>query len=334
MSVGTDRRRSAPDLRPALLCAVLIGSLLTGRAGAAAPVRVLYAGSLVTLVEEGVAPAFAHKTGLTLEGRAGGSVALARMILDKLQTPDVFISADPDVNLLLMGPGPGPSAPWFFTLARTTMVIAYNSRSRFAPALLQTASGYVPWYQVLESPGFRLGRTDPNLDPKGYRALLMIRLAERYYHEPGLEGRILGSPENPSQTFLEEGLVGRLESGQLDAAVFYLIEAVEHHLPYVALPDAINLGNPAMAGAYAQVTYSNASGQVRRGIPILYTVTIPSTVRNLDGAIRFIRFLYGPEGGTLLRAHGLLPVRTLVGGDGREVPSALRPLVEGAYGMR
>ncbi len=330
MSVGGDRRRSTPDLRLALLCALLIGGVLIGSVAAAASVRVLYAGSLATLVEEGLAPAFAHTTGLTLEGRAGGSVALARMILDKLQTPDVFLSADPDVNLLLMGPG--PSAPWFFTLARTTLVVAYNPRSRFAPALNQAASGHLPWYQILESPGFRLGRTDPRFDPKGYRTLLMIRLAERYYREPGLEARILGSPENPSEIFLEEGLVGRLESGQLDAAIFYLIEAVEHHLPYVALPDAINLGNPAMADAYARVTYSTPSGQMRRGSPILYTVTVPSTVRNLEGAIRFIQFLYGPAGRTLLRVHGLLLARILVGGDAREVPPTLLPLVEGVYG--
>lgn len=331
MSAGTYPWMYLRILRVVLLCAALTATLANRRAAAEEPLRVLYAGSLVTLVEDGLAPAFTYKTGLALEGRPGGSVALAHMILDRLQTPDVFISADPAVNQLLMGPA-RPSISWFFTLARTTMVVAYNPKSRFAPALGQVASGRTPWYQILASPGFRLGRTDPRLDPKGYRTILLLRLAERYYQQPGLEAQLTGSPENPSQIFPEEGLVGRLESGQLDAAIFYLIEAVEHHLPYVALPDAINLGNPAMAVAYGQVTYLSPTGQVWRGSPILYTVTIPSTVRNLKGAIRFVQFLYGPAGRTLLGAHGLFFAHVLVGGNARDVPLELGPLIEGAYG--
>jgi len=332
-NVAGDTGGHAPGPLLALVSTLLIGALGgAGIAAAAAPVRVLYAGSLVNLVEQGLRPAFAHKTGLTLEGRPGGSVALARMILDRLQTPDVFISADPDVNRLLMNAGPSPSTSWFFTLVRNTMVIAYHTRSRFAPALRRAAAGQQPWYQILASPGFRLGRTDPRLDPKGYRTLLLFRLAERYYHATGLEARLLGSPENPSQIFPEEELTGRLESGQLDAAIFYLNEAVEHHLPYVPLPDTINLGNPAMTAVYAQVTYSTPTGEVRRGSPVVYTVTIPSTVRSLEGAVRFIQFLYDSGGQAILRAHGLLPVPVLLGGDARDVPPALRPLITGSYG--
>ncbi len=307
---------------------------LAGTAAVAspAPVRLLYAGSLVSLVEDGLRPAFAHATGITVEGRPGGSVALARMILDRVQTPDVFVSADPDVNHLLMRPGPGPRASWFLTLMRNTLVIAYYPRSRFAAALGEAAAGRRAWYEVLAAPGFRLGRTDPELDPKGYRTLVMVRLAERHYGQPGLEARLLGSPENPAQIFPEEALTGRLESGQLDAAIFYRNEAVEHHLPYLTLPDAVNLGNPAMAAVYARVTVTAPKGQVRHGAPILYTVTMPSTVRNLAGAIRLIQFLYAPAGQAVLIGHGLLPVPALAGGEVRDVPPALRPLVMGSYG--
>jgi molybdate/tungstate transport system substrate-binding protein len=292
---------------------------------------VLYAGSLVALVENDLGPAFAKASGIAVEGRAGGSVALAHMILDGLQAPDVFVSADPGVNQLLRHPGAGPSARWFLTLARTTMVVAYSPNSRFATAFHDAAAGRRAWYDVLATPGLRIGRTDPRLDPKGYRTILLFRLAERYYNRPGLEARLLGVPENPAQTFPEEALVGRLESGQLDAGFFYLTEVQEQHLPYLALPDAINLGNPTMAQSYAQAAYMDAAGQVHRGAPILYTVTIPSTAHNLPGAVEFIRFLYAPEGQRILGAHGLLPVRILAGGDAGEIPPILRPLVQGSY---
>lgn len=298
---------------------------------AAGTVRVLYAGSLVALIENDLGPAFTKTSGIAVQGRTGGSVALAHMILDGLQIPDLFISADPSVNELLLRPPSAPSARWFLTLARTTMVIGYSPSSRFAPAFREVAAGQRPLYQVLSSYGLRVGRTDPRLDPKGYRTILTLRLAEQYYYHPGLETTLLGEPENPAQTFPEEVLVGRLASGQLDAGFFYLNEVKEQHLPYVALPDEINLGNPAMARLYARVTYTDSAGVEHRGAPILYTVTIPSTSRNLSGAIQFLAFLYGAAGQRILNAHGLLPVRILVGGDPRTVPPSLWHLIRGTY---
>jgi molybdate/tungstate transport system substrate-binding protein len=319
-------------VRPVIVSLVMIAALCAVPGEAAQPpVRVLYAGSLVAFMENGLGPAFSRATGIAFEGRGGGSVALAHMILDRVQTPDVFVSADPEVNTLLLRPPTGPSAPWFFVLARSAMVIAYNPHSRFADDLGAATPGHRPWYEILASPGFRLGRTDPRLDPKGYRTVLLFRLAERFYHRPGLEAQVLGGAENPAQIFPEEALIGRLESGQLDAGVFYRIEAVEQHASFVDLPDEINLGNPAMRHAYAEVTYTDRSGTMHRGGPILYTVTIPSTARNIPGAIRFLQFLYGPSGKAVLEEHGLLSAPALVGGDTRAVPPALRILIAGSY---
>jgi len=312
---------------------LLLAASLTPAAStsAAQPLRVLYAGSLVHLMEDDLGPAFTRASGIAVQGRAGGSVALAHMILDGLQIPDVFVSADPSVNKLLVRAPAGPSARWFLTLARTTMVIGYNPGSRFARDFREVAAGQRPLYEVLSSHGLRFGRTDPRLDPKGYRTILMLRLAEQYYYHPGLETILLGEPENSAQTFPEEALVARLKSGELDAGFFYLNEVKEQHLPYVTLPDQINLGNPAMTRLYAQVTYTDDSGAMHRGAPILYTITIPSAPRNLSGAVQFVRFVYGPTGQSILDAHGLLPVRILIGGDPRAVPPLLRWLQQGPY---
>lgn len=313
--------------------AILVAALVMGEGPAwgGPPVRVLYAASLVNLMEHGVVPAVAKSEGLTVFGRPGGSVQLAHLIRDGLEPADVFISADPAVNRLLAPRPSRPSAAWFFTLARTSVVVAYNPRSRFAAAFRQAAAGHVPWYQVLETPGLRLGRTDPALDPKGYRTILVLQLTEAYYHAPGLVGRVLGRPDNPAQIFPEETLLGRLEAGQLDAGFFYLSEVVEQHLPYVPLPDAVNLGNPALASAYRKAVYVDPRGAVRRGGPIVYTVTILGTARNRAGAVRFVRFLYSPAGRALLQSHGFLPLPALVGGDAAAVPPELRPLVAGSY---
>jgi len=86
-----------------------------------------------------------------------------------------------------------------------------------------------------------------------------------------------------------------------------------------------------MAQSYARVAYIDSKGQTHQGAPILYTVTIPSTARNVSGAIEFVQFLYGPAGRGILESHGLLPVRILLGGDSRSVPPALRRFAQGTY---
>lgn len=297
-----------------------------GAAAAAAPVRVLYAGSLVNVFERDLGPAFTRASGIPVLGRAGGSMALAHLIRDGLVPADVFVSAEPGVNRILAPQAGAPSASWFLTFGTTSMVIAYAPGSRFAPALR-----IGPWFQVLASPGLRLGRTDPALDPKGFRTILVAQLAEAYYHEPGLARRLLGPDGNPAQIFPEEALLGRLASGQLDAGFFYLVEAVAEHLPYVTLPPALNLSDPEFAPSYATVSYVDASGTRHPGAPIVYTVTIPSSARNPGGAARFVAFLAGREGRALLASRGILGVPVRAGGRPSDVPPSLRPLVTGPF---
>ena len=72
---------------------------------AAGTVNVLYAGSLVNLMEHGIGPAFDKATGNQFQGFAGGSDLLANQIKGKLRQGDVFVSANPKVNESLMGDG-------------------------------------------------------------------------------------------------------------------------------------------------------------------------------------------------------------------------------------
>lgn len=318
----------------ALLTVCVVGALGTRPAAparaASGTVSVLYAGSLVAVNEHKVGPAFTQATGYTYQGEGGGSVALANLIKGRVKTPDVFESADPAVNTVnLAGAKNGNYVSWYFVFARTRLVIGFNPRSRFAHALQDAQAGRIPWYEVLTRPGIRIGRTDPLLDPKGYRTLLMAQLAARYYHFIGLEQRIFGAAENTAQIFPEQTLVARLQTGQLDAGVFYLNEAVEQHLPYINLPSAIDLGEPAYAATYKTARVVTPDGKAHVGAPILYTVTIPRTVRDEAGAEAFVRFVVSGAGLRLYEADGVLPATLLVGGNVAAVPSSLSTLAHG-----
>ena len=85
----------------------------------------------------------------------------------------------------------------------------------------------MPWYEVLQEPGIKIGRTDPKLDPKGALTVQLLEHAEQIYKLPGLTRKVLGAPDNPEQVRPEENLVGRLQSGQLDVGFFYSTETAD-----------------------------------------------------------------------------------------------------------
>ena len=150
-------------LRRTLLAFAATG-LVAGRARAQAEggnVTVLYAGSLVNLVEHAIAPAFNTAGQGTIQGYAGGSNKLANEIRAKLRRGDVFISASPAVNDSLMGPGNGDWVRWYVSFAQSPLVIGYLPTSRLAADFAAK-----PWWQVLQSPASASAAPIPSSTPK------------------------------------------------------------------------------------------------------------------------------------------------------------------------
>lgn len=254
-------------------------------------VSVLYAGSLAHLMEGRVGPGFQRATGYRFEGFAGGSEELAQQVRGKVRRGDVFVSASPSADRVLEGRRNGGWVSWYATFATSPLVIAYNPRSRFASQLRSR-----PWWQVVTEPGFRLGRTDPKLDPKGALAVQALDRAAGAHHDPALAALAKGS----SGVFPEADLVGRLQAGQLDAGFFYSVEAaaVQPGLPTVSI-------SPIHLGA-------------------TYTVTVLRGAPDATGAVAFVRYLLGAGDGRTLAAAGLHRAGPAVSGDTAAVPAGLR----------
>lgn len=286
-----------------LLIALVASSVVASspaRADDASTVRVLYAGSLVNAMESSIGPAFEKETGLRFSGYAAGSVKLANEVKGKLRRGDVFISASPKVNTSLMGDANGGFVSWYVNFAESPLLIGYNPNSRFAAQLKSER-----WDKVLQQPGIRIGRTDPKLDPKGAFTVETLTRAAQHYGQPDLVQRVLGAPENPQQVLPEETLVGRLQSGQLDAGFFYSTETAQLHIPTVKLPPELS---------------AKAS----------YTLTILNDAPNPNGATRFAMFLLGPKGRALLQQAGIEVVAPKLGGEHTAVPASVQALLDAA----
>ena len=257
------------------------------------PVSVLYAGSLVTVMQDGVGPAFQRATGYTVSGYAGGSDDLANQIKGGIEKADVFISASPAVNTELEGAANGNWVSWYATFAASPLVIGYNPNSSFAKDLATK-----PWYDVITKTGFQLGRTDPITDPKGVLAVSALDKAAKLFHSPALRAITTST----AGVFPEETLVGRLQAGQLDAGFFYAVEASAAKIP------TVSLGN--------KFEY-HAS----------YTVTILNQAPAEQAAAAFVTFLLSKRGSAILSKAGITLTRIRVTGSRSAVPKALRAVL-------
>lgn len=316
-----------------LAIAILLALLALGGGANAQDSRVdvLYAGSLTTVMEKVIGPAFSLSSGLRFQGEGNGSVAAANLIRAGLRWPDVFVSADAAVNEdVLIGERNRNLVDYYVTFAGAAMVLGYNPRSRFSADFERARGGRSAWYEVLARPGLKFGRTDPNLDPKGYRTLFLFSLAEDHYKRAGLMG-LLGAPRNPQQVFPETGLMVRVETGQLDAAVLYRHEALAHKLPFIELPDAINQSSPRYGALYRTKSFTTEKGMRVVGSPILFTMAPLNRAKHPSGAAAFMGFVLSPRGLSLLKRAGLTPAPVLVGGNVARMPAELRSRVKGRY---
>ncbi|MEY9935004.1 molybdate/tungstate transport system substrate-binding protein [Catenulispora sp. GP43] len=249
---------------------------------ASGPVKVAYAASLANLMEHDLGPAYDKATGGDFQGDAAGSTQLVSEIKGKVKQADVFISASTDANTGLTGDANGGWESWYATFGTAPLVIAYNPNSKFAADIKSK-----PWNQVITEAGFKMGSTDPKLDPKG-------KLAAQALTKDDI-------PASAVQVFPEEQLVGRLQSGQLDAGFFYSSEAAELNIPTVELGDV-----------HLQATY---------------TVSVLNKAPDADSGIAFVQYLLSDAGKALMTKHGLQLQPVKVTGDAGSVPAQLKTLL-------
>ena len=292
--------------------------------------------------------------GVRVQTESHGSIQVIRQVADLGRSFDVLTSADASLVSLMMEDAKHPTADWYAVFATNRMVLAYAPGSKYAKLF---ASG--DWIRALTTPGVQFGLADPRFDATGYRALMVLDLAQRYYHDDHLFADVTVGRFSPPVTLTSGGgrdvidvpelldaasgtglvlrgasieLVALLEAGDLDCAFEYESVARQHHLPFVRLPAAIDLGSQSHAADYARVAVSIAFQRfagvkpVFVGAPIAYAVTIPSTAGDPVGAARFIAFLLGPKGRAILAADDQPSITPALVDHYDALPAALRPL--------
>jgi molybdate/tungstate transport system substrate-binding protein len=245
---------------------------MSGAPAASQTVSVLYAGSLVTPMEGPIRTALGAR-GINFEGQPGGSKELANLIRAGVRNPDVFISVDPKIVASL-----GARVASSTTFAGTSLGVAWAPHSRFATLFESVLGGRTTLRVALQQHGIKIGRTDPELDPKGAYTVEALTM---WLGRDGA-AQLLGQPENPAQIFPEEDLLARVDTGQIDAGFFYRTEAIARGYHFIPLP-----GSAAMTDR------------------INYTLAVMKAAPHPETAKAFADFILTGPGREILECAGL-----------------------------
>jgi molybdate/tungstate transport system substrate-binding protein len=292
-----------------------LAGVLKGKAGERETLVVYHAGSL-SVPMKNLAEGFRKENpGVIFKMEAAGSIHCIRKITELNQSCDVLAVADYSLVDELMIP---EHATWNLLFATNELCLAYTRHSRGQDTINQAN-----WYKILIDNSIAYGRSDPDADPCGYRTMMALQLADTLY-TGGIQAGAILAKDNRYIRSKETDLNALLESRAVDYIFTYRSVAVQHGFLYLPLPDSIHLGNPELAGWYANASVlipGSSPGErlEKRGAPMSYGITIPNNSTNPNLALRFIRFVVDPErGGRIIEESGQNLIRPVFSSNGED----------------
>lgn len=248
----------------------------------------------------------------------GGSAALVR---DVVNGASCSILASADYNLISQMMLP-ESADWYLIFASSRMVLRYTGQSLYNQEITMEN-----WIDIIQRSGVTIWHSDPNEDPGGYRALMVLQLAESYYKIPGLYKKLM-TPEH-------DRIISRsnFTESALGYSFGYGLQGGPGSSKTIELPDAINLSRRDMADSYKkaeiQLTRTHTEKPlVLHGEPVLFGLTVPHICLHKELAFEWIELLLSDTGRNLLQKSGLVPVKPVLAGNAVKFPQSLRSHVQ------
>lgn len=293
--------------------------LVVGCGGGEDGLIVFHAGSLSRPFTDVEAAFEKRHPGVDVLREATGSRVAAKKVSELRRRCDVVAVADYTVIEQLLMP---KFCGWLIKFATNEMVVAYTEKSKYSAEVNSTN-----WYRILLREGVEWGHSNPDADPCGYRALLVLQLAEKYYAVEGLYERLISARKSKNIREKETELVPLLSSGNMDYALIYRSMAVQHGLKFINLPSEIDLSSPEHSEFYSRASVVLSDGVVKRGEPIVYAVTIPNDAPNRKLAVRFLRFLLRESSAIFERSGQMLLDPPLLAGDSEKIPPELSELL-------
>ena len=336
--------RKKSGLGAAAITGLLILTSLTGcieQRDRVEVLKVFHAGSLEVPFEEIEREFEVLHPEIDVQRESYGSVEAIRQITEVGKNGDVLASADYSLIPSMMY---DEYADWLIRFATNDIVLAYNSEmSRYADEITKDN-----WYEILRRDEVTFGFSNPNLDPCGYRSVIVCQLAELHHNDPMIlddliigntaisvseevGGHLIKTPDNlePNSRKItikpkEAELTALVEVGSLDYYFIYRSVAVQHNLSFVDLPEEIDLSKVKYEDLYGKVKLETADGKIKSGKPIVYGITVPKNSENPELGLEFVRFVISEGGQRVFASSGQPPI---VPPEGVAIPDEIKDLL-------
>lgn len=284
---------------------------------------------------------FTAQTGTPMATPVGAGASTLAANIKAGDPVSVFLSVS---RSAVEGPALGSEFPgWAIAFAADQIGIAYTSTSTTTSAAMAVLSAYnaatstnttSAWYDFfnnLTSGQIKVGMSNPNDDPAGFRAWMVLQLAGIAYNG-GLSGqqyfvnRMISNHGNVTAASAA-ALVPALETGQINFLFIYKSDIASEGLNLIQLRGGVNLGVPSYNSFYSQVTYMT-SGGLEKGAAIVLWLTVPKDSTDTANSVNFVVYTI-KNYQTTLRSFGLVsivPVQ-LYNTTGYEVPAPIVSLL-------
>ncbi|WP_121626906.1 tungstate ABC transporter substrate-binding protein WtpA [Poseidonibacter antarcticus] len=243
-----------------------------------------------------------------------GSIKAAKKIYEEGKHADVLASADYKVidNLLIP-----KYAKFNAQFSTNEMVIAYTKNAKYAKEITNQN-----WPEIFLRDDVKIAHTNPNLDPCGYRSILVTKLAEKFYNIPNFYNNLLGyepcykeGSENKNKIIVrdkESELLRLIQENKYDYLYIYKSVAKQHNLEYITLSKEVSLKDNENKEFYKTVSF-NINGKeegsfiTKDADAMIYGITIienDNPSKDKTGAIKFVNYVLSKEGQDIMSKNG------------------------------
>ena len=257
---------------------------------------------------------------------ASGSRKAARKISDIHRNADIMASADYKVIDELLMP---EYADWNILFASNAMTLMFSDKSKYAEEI-----DVDNWSEILLRKGVEYGHSDPNVDPCGYRSLMVWQLESKRLDKPWLYDSLKSHCPIRNIRPKSVELIALLEVGEYDYIFEYESVSKQHNGKYIVFNDSCNLSDNDLGDFYknaiVQVTGKNIGEYTTLyGAPIVYGITITKNAEHRTLAIEFIKLMLSDEGRDIFRDCGQKPLEKYsIKGDTSNLSPILKEVIK------
>ncbi|MCX7697094.1 MAG: substrate-binding domain-containing protein [Bacteroidales bacterium] len=224
---------------------------------------------------------------------ASGSVEVIRKAISLRKPCDVLLLSD----ARLIDSIPDHLIKSAYVFAYNSMVLAYHPE-KFPNLTTQN------WINIFSTRGVKIGRSNPCLDPSGYRALIILNeLSKRF--------PVISNIIQESKNFIrpkETDLIVYFNLKNLDAMITYKSIALENQFHFIDFPDSLNFGVDSLDSYYRRLCVNvDECGHFFCGSAIAYILIELEGSTKTEKIVEVLHFLQSQSGQNLLKKHGFRP---------------------------